>query len=69
VGPRVGVDNVEKRKFLTLPGDSKLRPLGRPARSCSDCAIPARRRGWEDSIKMDHREIGWEDVDWIYEYL
>jgi hypothetical protein len=29
------------------------RPLGRP------------RRRWVDSIKMDLREIGWDDVDWI----
>jgi hypothetical protein len=24
------------------------------------------RRGWEDNIKMDLREIGWEVVDWIH---
>jgi hypothetical protein len=29
------------------------RPLGRP------------RRKWGDNIKMDLREIGFEDVDWI----
>jgi hypothetical protein len=29
------------------------RPLGRP------------RRRWVDNIKMDLREIGWDDVDWI----
>jgi hypothetical protein len=29
---RAGLDDLEKRKFLTLPG-LKLRPLGRPARS------------------------------------
>jgi hypothetical protein len=34
VGPRAGLDNMEKRKFLTLPG-LELRPLGRPARSQS----------------------------------
>jgi hypothetical protein len=32
VVPRAGVDDVEKRKFLTLPV-LELRPLGRPARS------------------------------------
>jgi hypothetical protein len=32
VNPRAGLDDVEKRKFLTLPG-LELRPLGRPARS------------------------------------
>jgi hypothetical protein len=30
--PRAGLDDLEKRKFLTLPG-LQLRPLGRPARS------------------------------------
>jgi hypothetical protein len=42
VDPRAGLDDVEKRKFFTLPG-LELRPLGRPARSQSltDCAIPA----------------------------
>jgi hypothetical protein len=29
--PRAGLDEVKKRKFLTLPG-LELRPLGRPAR-------------------------------------
>jgi hypothetical protein len=32
--PRAGVDDVEKRKFLILPG-LELQPLGRPARSQS----------------------------------
>jgi hypothetical protein len=34
VDPRVGPVDVEKRKFLTLPG-LELQPLGRPARSQS----------------------------------
>jgi hypothetical protein len=34
VGPRTSLDDVEKGKFLTLPG-LDLRPLGRPARSQS----------------------------------
>jgi hypothetical protein len=34
VGPRAGLDDVEKRKFFTLPG-LELRSLGRPARSQS----------------------------------
>jgi hypothetical protein len=34
VGTRGGLDAVEKRKFLTLPG-LELRPLDRPARSQS----------------------------------
>jgi hypothetical protein len=24
------------------------------------------RRRWEDNIRMDLREIGWEDVEWMY---
>jgi hypothetical protein len=32
VDPRSGLDDVGKRKFLTLPG-LELRPLGRPAHS------------------------------------
>jgi hypothetical protein len=34
VDPRVGLNDVEKRKFLTLPA-LELRPLGRSARSQS----------------------------------
>jgi hypothetical protein len=34
VDPRVGLEDVEKRKFLTVPG-LEFRPLGRPARSQS----------------------------------
>jgi hypothetical protein len=34
VGPRNGLDDVDKRKFLTLQG-LELRPLGRAARSQS----------------------------------
>jgi hypothetical protein len=34
--------------------EGKRRPLERP------------RRRWEDGIKMDLREIGWGDVEWIH---
>jgi hypothetical protein len=34
VGPRAGLDDVEKSKFLTLPA-LELRTLGRPVRSQS----------------------------------
>jgi hypothetical protein len=34
VNPRSGLDDVERRKFLTLPG-LELQPLGRPAHSQS----------------------------------
>jgi hypothetical protein len=30
------------------------RPLGKP------------RRRWEDNIRMDLKEIGWEGVDWMH---
>jgi hypothetical protein len=30
-----------------------MRPLRRP------------RHGWEDNIRVDLREIGWGEVDWI----
>jgi hypothetical protein len=30
-----------------------MRPVGSP------------RRRWVDNIKMDLREIGWDDMDWI----
>jgi hypothetical protein len=40
VGPRAGLDNVEKRKFLTIPG-LEIRPLGHAARSqWSGCIAP-----------------------------
>jgi hypothetical protein len=38
MGSRAGLDDVEKRKFFTLPG-LKLRPLGRPTRSQSLCLL------------------------------
>jgi hypothetical protein len=28
--------------------------------------IPLGRRRWEDNIRMDLREVGWEFVDWIH---
>jgi hypothetical protein len=34
VDPRAGLDDAEKRKFLTIP-ELELRPLGRPSRSKS----------------------------------
>jgi hypothetical protein len=47
--------NGEKRnanRMLVGKPEGK-RPLGRP------------RRKWVDNIKLDHREIGWDIVDWI----
>jgi hypothetical protein len=39
MGPRAGLDDVEERKFLTLPL-LELLFLGRPASRYTDCAIP-----------------------------
>jgi hypothetical protein len=39
------------RKYVSTQG--LRRPLGRP------------RRRWEDNIKMDLQEVGWDDVAWI----
>jgi hypothetical protein len=40
-------------KLLVVKPEGK-RPFGRP------------RHRWENNIKMDLREIGWEDVDWMH---
>jgi hypothetical protein len=47
--------NGEKRNaYRILVGKrEEKRPLGRP------------RRRWLDNIKIDLREIGWGDMDWI----
>jgi hypothetical protein len=39
------------QEFLVKPEDE--RTLGRP------------RRKWENDIKMDFKEIGWGNLDWI----
>jgi hypothetical protein len=47
--------NGEKNACRTLVGKSEgKRPLGR------------KRRRWVHIIKMDLREIGWDDMDWIH---
>jgi hypothetical protein len=38
---------------LLVGKPERKRPLGRP------------RRSWVDNIRMDLREVGWGDVDWI----
>jgi len=43
-----------RNAYIILFGESeRKRPLGRP------------RHRWEDNIRMDRREIGWEVVDLI----
>jgi hypothetical protein len=49
VGPRAGLNDMEKIKFLTLPG-LELRPLGRPDCSQSLC------RQW-DGLKL--KQVAW----------
>jgi hypothetical protein len=29
-------------------------------------ALGTPRRGWEDNIRMDLRELGWEGVNWMH---
>jgi hypothetical protein len=41
-----------KQKYLRYPEGNRL--LGTP------------RRRWEDNIRMDLREIGWEDAGWMH---
>jgi hypothetical protein len=36
--------------------------VGKPERKTP---LGRTRRRWVDSIKMDLREIGWDDMDWI----
>jgi hypothetical protein len=45
----------ERKVYKVLVGKPKgKRPLGIPM------------RGWEDGIRMDVMEIGWEGVEWIH---
>jgi hypothetical protein len=45
---------IVSKKTQGFGGKSRRkRPLGRP------------RRRWEDNIKMDLREVGWGDMNWI----
>jgi hypothetical protein len=44
----------KRNEYRYLVGkQTEKRPLGRP------------RRRWMDNIRMDLREVGWGDVDWI----
>jgi hypothetical protein len=49
-----GAYSTKRNAYRILAGKPEgKRPLGRP------------RRRWVDNIKMDLREIGWDEVDWI----
>jgi hypothetical protein len=56
VEPRTGLDDVEKRKFLTLPV-LELRPLGRPARSQSLYRL---RYPGSSVMKVPGSNLGWD---------
>jgi hypothetical protein len=44
----------DRKLYKILVGQPKgKRPLGRP------------RHRWDDGIRMNLREIGWEDVEWF----
>jgi hypothetical protein len=36
--------------------------VGKPERKIP----PGPRRRWEDNIRMNLREVGWEDVEWMH---
>jgi hypothetical protein len=50
------IARIEKMRtaYTILVGREGKTPLGRPGRR------------WEDNIRMDLREIGWECVDWLH---
>jgi hypothetical protein len=55
--PGAGLDDVEKRKFLTLPG-LELRTLGRPARSQS-----LYRLGYPGSCLLYLDNVKWRTIN------
>jgi hypothetical protein len=55
VEPRAGLDDLERRKFLTIPG-LELRNLGGPASSYTDYAIPTPRHDERQIINKYSRE-------------
>jgi hypothetical protein len=49
-----GEKEEKKNSYRVLVGKPEgKRPLGRP------------KRRWVNNVKMDHREIGWDSMDWI----
>jgi hypothetical protein len=60
VGPRTGLDDVERRKLLLLLELELRSPV--VARRYTDCTIPAPERRWED-MKLNIKEEGFVNVD------
>jgi hypothetical protein len=67
VDPRAGLDDMEKRKLLTLP-ELKLRPLRRPARNQLLYRLSYRGSpvSYVANLKLDLRETEYSVVDWIH---
>jgi hypothetical protein len=62
LGPRASLDDVENRKFLTLPA-IELRSLGRPARSQSLHLLSypgCPNREWETCFSLNHNVFQFE---------
>jgi hypothetical protein len=68
VGFRAGLDDVEKRKFLTLPG-LKLRPLSHPARNQSLYRLRYPGSDSTLSIQTKVRDVCSEGLRNIYIYI
>jgi hypothetical protein len=64
VNPRAGLDDVEKRKFLTLPDDpSVVHPV---ASRYTDCAVPLmylRKRGKGRKVDISHKAVPTQPPD------
>jgi hypothetical protein len=53
VGHVARIGEVRNAYKILVGNSDRKRPLGSP------------KRRWEDSIRMNLREIEWEDVDWM----
>jgi hypothetical protein len=55
IGWTRNMHGIDEKAYKTLFGKPEIkRPLANL------------RLLWEDNIRMDLREVGWEDVDWIH---
>jgi hypothetical protein len=53
VGLVAGMREKSNAYIILVGNPERKKPVGRP------------RRRWVDNIKMDLRDIGWDDADWI----
>jgi hypothetical protein len=56
VGPRTGLDDVEKRKFLTLPGHDSDPSVDQPAAS---------RQQYENTVPINKTKLPWQ-ASWVW---